>query len=242
LYFFTNSVQATTLQGRDISGAPLNEYDQRVVFLYDPEANITWTKNSSGFFHWADATNWANSLVIGQFSGWRLPSMINTGTSLPDYSYTGETDSGFNVQRGPINPEPNPNPIGITVYSEFAHLWYDVLGNLPYCDTTFVCPQEGWGLSNKGPFGYIDAYFYWTGLEYSEQTDFAWYFNMSNGQQFIIDKTFGGGFLAIAVRPGDVCSENCSTPVPAPATLALMGLGLVGIASCRRSTGKGAAR
>ena len=73
------------------------------------------------------------------------------------------------------------------------------------------------------------VYVYWSGLEYSPDNDFAWRFRIDWGLQ-----DFGDGsdknafFYALAVRPGDVAGT-----VPAPGTLGLLGLAVLGLAMRR---------
>jgi hypothetical protein len=69
---------------------------------------------------------------------------------------------------------------------------------------------------------------YWSGLEYAQFPDFAWYFNTRYGLQ-------KGGYksefyYAVAVRDGNV---PVTSPIPEPETYALMlaGLAVVGAAA-----------
>lgn len=88
------AVQAA-LQNRDLNG------DTVVDAFYDTDLDITWLRdaNVNGLMNWAAATAWANNLVVGGTSGWRLP------TSDPACVSYNCTDS------------------------EMGHLWYVELGN-----------------------------------------------------------------------------------------------------------------
>jgi hypothetical protein len=43
----TSGLLATTLQGRHISGKPVDEYDSNAVFLRASVANITWLRDAN---------------------------------------------------------------------------------------------------------------------------------------------------------------------------------------------------
>ena len=189
--FLATSAQAA-LVGRAINGGAVPGSSAAAVFLYDTDLNITWLRNANagagssfddgfsptdGLMTWANANNWANTLTVGSYSGWRLPTMVDTGAPGCDFSYSGGTDCGYNVQ---------------TATSEMAHLYYVSLGNLPYCppgDTTCAGgPQAGWGLTNVGNFQNLQPYYYWSGTEYAPTLDGAWFFDTSAARATTLSK------------------------------------------------------
>ncbi len=207
----------TTLQGRDLDGnaATFEAY-------YDTTLNITWLvdANANGQMNWADANTWANNLDVNGVTGWRLPTMVDTGASGCDWTNSG-TDCGYNVQTGSA---------ATTVYSEMASLFYDTLGNLAYYDTSGNSSQPGWGLTNTGPFSNFQSGNYWSGLEYAPTTSWAWVFFSNNGAQG--NNLKNNTIYTLAVRPGDVSA------VPVPAAVWLFGSGLLGFLGFLQSSNK----
>lgn len=202
----------TTLQARDLNG------DHVTDAFHDTVLNITWLRDAdaNGSMDWYTANAWAGALVVGGVSGWRLPTMIDTGPAGCDLSFSSGTDCGYNVQ----------TVSGDTVFSEMAQLWYVTLGNKGYYDTSGVPEQPGWGLTNTGEFQDLGAQIYWSGLAYGPDPNFAWDFYAEAGFQYTAFKF--SAFHAIAVHPGDVAA------VPEPATYATLLLGLLALAVGRR--------
>ena len=111
----------TTLLGRDINGNAVDGSSASAVFLYDTDLKITWLRDanyaktsgydSDGAMYWGPANTWANALVVGAYSGWRLPTSDSclfyncTNSEMGHLWYVdlggGLTDGDFkNLQRG----------------------------------------------------------------------------------------------------------------------------------------------
>ena len=86
--------------------------------------------------------------------------------------------------------------------------------------------STGSGTGNLALFkNVLDGLPYWSDTKYSVAED--WVFNMGNGSQYYLPDGRGG---VVAVHKGDVAG------VPVPATLALLGLGLIGAGAARRKS------
>ena len=202
----------TTLQGRDLDGS-LSTFEA----YYDTSLNITWLANANyagAAMNWTNANVWAAALnpYGSGITGWRLPTVTDTGTSGCNFAYTG-TDCGYNVD---------------TATGEMAHMFYTTLGDKAYYNTSGVGPQAGWGLTNTGPFSNVQSDDYWSATEYAPNTSYAWYFNTGYGYQDRYNKTYS--LYAWAVHSGDVGA----TTVPVPAAVWLFGSGLAGLLGMSR--------
>lgn len=219
-------------------GAQAALHDRGGGMIYDDALDITWLQDwnqaagssydtyspGSGLMDWATAKAWADNLVYGGYSDWRLPTVgpVNGISFQYDFSNNGSTDWGY-AKTG----------IGWGTASEMGHLYYVTLGNKGICTPDDASPgscveQPGWGLSNTGPFTNVQSYGYWYGMEVAPDPIAGWSFGTRNGYQgFDVQSD---ALYAVAVRAGDVAA------VPEPQTYAmlLLGLGVLTAAGRRR--------
>jgi hypothetical protein len=217
----------TTLQGRDLDGDP-----STFEAYYDTILDISWLAdaNYAGIrMIWPNAKTWAATLNIHGVTGWRLPTVSPIdGTTADDATigWDGSEDYGTNASA------PGTLYAGSTA-SEMAHMYYNTLGNLGYCDpyasTASVCvTQTGYGMTNTGPFSNIQSYWYWSGTVYAPNTSMAWDFHPPTGMQTVSNKP--ADLYVWAVYSGDVDLFM----VPVPAAVWLFGSGLLGLIGVAR--------
>lgn len=217
---FLSLILSTLLSVSGAAQASL--FDRGGGLIYDSDLDITWLQDANyaktsgydadGLMNHAQAVSWAANLsyfdsVRNQtLTGWRLPSMVDTGTPGCNWSYSG-TDCGFNPSTA----------------SELVHLFYNELGNLSFY-TTSARAQPGWGPLNTGPFVNIQNGYYWYST--SARNGYAWLFDFGDGHQDThIVSALDSGW---AVRSGDVAA------VPVPAAVWLLGSGLLGLVGVAR--------
>ncbi len=203
--------------------------------IYDTTLNITWLADwnyaktsrfdTDGFMTWTTANNWANGLVFGGFSDWRLPTVAQPDTTCSDIVTNGFGDhyGGFNCTGG-----------------EMGHLFYTDLGGHAWQSVLTTAGDTAQEIANLRLFVNVQTYDYWSGTKYVPNLSAAWAFSPYTGNQFV--SGFGGEqFLAMAVRPGDVVVAPPPRPpvpgqVPEPSGLLLVCAALGGVAVSRRNS------
>jgi hypothetical protein len=209
----------TTLLARDVNN------DSLVDAYYDTVLDITWLADAgyaqtSGYdadnrMTWDEAQSWIGTLNSSSYLGvndWRLPQVWDSGSDGCNFSYDG-TDCGWNAD---------------TSTGEMASLFYDTLGNLSALDTEGNFLEEGYGLTNSGPFSNIPFFYTWADTESVVNSGEAWYFHLGLGTQNDADKTLERATWA--VRSGDIGASI----VPIPAAVWLFGSALAGLGWLRR--------
>ena len=194
--------------------------------IYDTTQNLTWLADmnyartsgydADGRMTWAAAGEWANNLVYGGFSDWRLPTLNSGDTSCSENFNAG---GGFPRQYSGVN----------CTGGEMSRLFVADLGNK--ADESVLNPTGDTAeqIANLALFGNVQADAYWSGLEYAPLTDYAWYFTTYYGLQSYNFKI--RAMYAVAVRPGDVAA---SVPEPQTLALVLLALGATVVARKRR--------
>lgn len=159
--------------------------------LYDTVLNVTWLQDANyaktsgydadGRMNWTQANTWANNLVHGGYSGWRLArnSPVDGTPSGWNYSYSpdGSTDIGFNIT---------------STFSELAYMYYVNLGLKGFRNPDGTVRSD-YGVNGDGTIGgqkdgglvkNLQSNVYWSGTAYapSPAVD-AWLFLTERGLQ-----------------------------------------------------------
>jgi hypothetical protein len=224
----------TTLQARDFDG----DSDTAEAF-YDTVLGITWLadmnyaqttgQSVTGRLGWSTAVTWAEGLDINGFTNWRLPETgsVDGGSFDTVVRHNGTSDVGTNVSA------PGTAYAG-SLGSEMAHLFYNTLGNLSFCDpllsgSSCVGPQTGWGLSNTGPFDGLIEQGYWSSTEFGIND--AWIFELDDGYQRTTARASASTYYSMLVHAGDIGTAIGTAPTPG--VILLLAAGLPGLAWAR---------
>lgn len=197
-------------------------YDRGNGMIYDDVLDITWLQDANyaqtsgydadGMMAWEDAVSWADQLVYGGFSDWRLASM----------------------QLEPGNCQASSDPCVIDdTASELGHMLFNNLGHnfdeWTLGNTTFIDGDLG------GEVSFLNIQrTYWLAEDYKGSPYEAWAFNYYAGVHGY-DLREASGFAstnsAWAVRAGDVADVSA---VPVPAAAWLFGSALIGLVGIKR--------
>ena len=203
--------------------------------IYDTTRNITWLAdmnyastsghtgtgvNVNGTMTWSAATAWADSLVYGGFSDWRLPALNPADTTCS--GNFNPVDGGFPTQFFGF---------GCTA-GELSGLFITDLGNKANESVLNQAGDTVEQIANLALFSNVQLPVYWSGTEYAPNPAIAWVFLADVAFQSLTGGE-GNAWYAVAVRPGDVAA---SVPEPQTLALALLALGATVVARRRRPT------
>lgn len=206
----TGSAQAAL---QDRGGGMIYDTTRKITWLADMNYANTSGHTGNGVFGNGTMTRsaaiaWADGLVYGGFSDWRLPTL-----NLSDASCTGGIGpgSGFNCTGG-----------------ELSGLFVTDLGNKARESVLYQVGDTPEQIANFALFSNVQNNSYWSSTNYTGGFPGAeWSFAATSGVQGISVIIMGN---AVAVRPGDVAA----VPEPQTYALLLVGLGAVVVAVRRR--------
>jgi hypothetical protein len=206
--------------------------------LYDTVLNVTWLQDANhaktsgydadGRMNWTQANTWANGLVYGGYSDWRLARNTPVNGTASGWNYNGSingsTDIGYNIT---------------STFSELSYMYYVNLG-LKGLFNPDGSDRSDFGVHGNGTTGgqkdvglvrNLQSDAYWSGTAWAPSPGVrAWLFYTGYGVQNYVGQ--GNGFFAWAVRPGDV--TVAAVPVPGSVALLAGGLALLGVVTRRR--------
>ena len=158
------------------------------TLVYDDVANITWLADANyaktsgydadGLMSWSAAKTWADNLVYGGYSDWRLPKALNADSS-----------------GGPCMGLMGLNCTG----SEMGHLFYIDGGLSPFQSITSSAILNNY-------FTNMQSDVYWSGDYWEDASWEALVFRTYDGAQSVSDYAQSNEFYAWAVHPGDVAA------------------------------------
>ena len=192
-------------------------YNYGPGFVYDAAYDITWLMNAN----YVETTGY-DDLLYGSDTGGKLTwyDAVDWVSNLSIYdTQNNMVFDNFRLPTFDGNYGFHSDGIG----SEFAHLYYTELGNiLDYVE----------GMENQGPFFNIAEGTYWSGVTYSENTDYVGIFTINWGNHTYnekLDKTY-----VWPVMDGDIVGDAFFRYIPAPSAAVLVGLGAVLVGWLRR--------
>jgi hypothetical protein len=208
--------------------------------VYDDVHNITWAANANLFkTQVAGNVNLVTEIIAGNGGVIHDTASYYDGytgiynLSSADFNTTDGTMSWFGAQAWANNltlggvtgwslPSTPVEEFGTDITtSQMGGLFYNQLGGAAMTD---IATKHN---ANYDLFTNVQSYVYWSGSEYTPNSNSAWTFATSTGYQHYIGNK-GNQFYAWAVRSGDVAA------VPVPAAVWLFGSGLIGLLSFTR--------
>lgn len=186
--------------------------------IYDDSTNLTWLQDA----------NYAKT------SGYTGSGVDSNGTMTWAAANTWATNLSFGGYDDWRLPTMTTHKAGFgRTDSELGYLFYVTLGNKGECDAGYIsCPgvfDRPYGLLNKGPFTIQNGETLWSDIGTYDNYGNAWVFSTSLGFQGTTPLQ-GAYAVAWAIRDGDVAA------VPEPASIALVGFGLLCLATIRRKS------
>jgi PEP-CTERM motif len=190
--------------------------------IYDSDQNITWLQDTNYFLSLGidkiGVSDYSSPYFHGRLTGsdahyWAI-NLEYGGYDDWRLPKTIDLAEGRDLRPGEGYEGPSSSGLNIT-NSEMGYMFYVNLGN-----------SAERGLANSGPFvNMMTDDIYWSGTLRVGEGD-MWFFSFDTGYQGSADPDNIG--YAWAVRDGDV--------VPEPATMLLLGAGLVGLAALGRKS------